>query len=135
MASWKMSIRAKLTLAFFFLILMAVITTGFSINGILRTKRGGGTEIQFAEQIHSSLVEREVEHVRWALNLQEHLIVESAENFSIELDPTECNLGKWLAGEGGLQELLASFPPHLEQGVCRIGCTPPSSAAPLRPGY
>ena len=108
MASWKMSIRAKLTLAFFFLILMAVITTGFSINGILRTKRGG-TEIQFAEQIHSSLVEREVEHVRWALNLQEHLIVESAENFSIELDPNKCNLGKWLAGEG-LQELLESLP-------------------------
>lgn len=117
MASWKMSIRSKLVLAFFFLISMAVLTTGLSINGLLKTK-DGVAQIQSAEQIFSSLVQREMEHVRWALNLQEYLIEQTAQDFSLELDPTKCNLGKWLVGEE-LGEFLIRFP-HLELGFAEL---------------
>lgn len=104
----NLSIRAKLTLSFIFLILMALVTNGFNASGMLTTKSRWSVA-QEAENTHVSLLQREVEHLRWALNLQNYIISGSADDFAIELDPTKCNLGKWLASED-FQQLLVHFP-------------------------
>jgi len=62
MSRWRITIRTKLRIGFLFLIVMALITTGISINGIQKT-REAASRIQAAEQIYASLVQREVEHV------------------------------------------------------------------------
>lgn len=117
MSRWRITIRTKLRIGFLFLIVMALITTGISINGIQKT-REAASRIQAAEQIYASLVQREVEHVRWSLHLQDYIIDGTADNFSIELDPTQCNLGKWLLGEE-LEDVVARYP-HLKEGFAAL---------------
>lgn len=62
-----------------------------------------------SEDSHTSLMQREIEHLQWVMVLQEHLISESAEGFSLQLDPTKCNLGQWLGSED-FQHLLERYP-------------------------
>ena len=59
----NLSIRAKLTLSFIFLILMALVTNGFNASGMLTTKSRWSVA-QEAENTHVSLLQREVEHLR-----------------------------------------------------------------------
>jgi len=55
---------------------------------------------------------------RWSLHLQDYIIDGTADNFSIELDPTQCNLGKWLLGEE-LEDVVARYP-HLKEGFAAL---------------
>ncbi|NLJ81409.1 MAG: HAMP domain-containing protein [Firmicutes bacterium] len=103
-----LSIRNKLLLSFFVMILLAAVTNGFSLKGIFET-RDGGLKLQEAEKLYAALLEREVEHLRWALHLHEYLVTQSVQDFDLEVDPTQCNLGKWLGSEE-LQHLVSSLP-------------------------
>ncbi len=104
----KMSIGKKLGLSFFLLILVVVITNGLGTKGIL-TLKDQWDQMQEAEELHISLVQREIEHLRWAMELQEYLIFGSSERLTLELDPTKCNFGKWLGSEDFIL-LLEHYP-------------------------
>ena len=104
----RMSIGKKLGLSFFALILVVIITNGINTSGIL-TIRNQWEMAQDIEALHTSLVQREIEHLQWVMKLQEYVILGAADHFEIEMDPTKCNLGKWLASED-FAHLLEHYP-------------------------
>ena len=104
----NLSIRAKLTLSFITLIVMALIASGFSAKGIFTTQESWLVAHE-ADDIFMSLLQREIEHLEWALNLQGYIIGQSADNFTLEVDPTKCNLGQWL-GSDEFKLMLVHFP-------------------------
>lgn len=108
MALRNLSLRAKLTLSFVCLIVMALITSGLSVKGILTTQESW-LRAHEADDLYASLLQREVEHLSWALTLQSHIIDQSVGQFGLEVDPTKCNLGQWLAGDE-YQQMLLFFP-------------------------
>jgi methyl-accepting chemotaxis protein len=79
------------------------------------------------------LREKKVGHLTWLNRLGDSLIDPSADKISVEIDPTKCSLGKWLASKD-VEELKKSDPefavaleavvaPHkeLHQGADKIG--------------
>lgn len=94
----NLSIRTKLTLSFFVLILLTLGASGFSTQGILSTQENW-LLVHETDAMFSFLLERQIEHMDWALNLQNYIITQSVTDFAIEVDPTKCNLGLWLASD------------------------------------
>ena len=94
----KMSIGKKLGLSFIVLILVVAITNGLTTRGILNI-RGQWELAQEVEGLHTSLMQREIEHLEWVMGLQEYLISGATQSISLQMDPTQCNLGQWLASE------------------------------------
>lgn len=91
----KLSIGKKLGLGFLVLILVVVVTNLVSIFGSTAI-RDRWERSEAWEGLHSSLLQREIEHLHWANQLQNYLVRQSAQGFALELDPTQCNLGQWL---------------------------------------
>jgi methyl-accepting chemotaxis protein len=108
MSFTRLSIGKKLGLGFLILVLVVIFTNLVSTFGLL-TIREKWELTEDSEDLHTSLMQREIEHLQWVMVLQEHLISESAEGFSLQLDPTKCNLGQWLGSED-FQHLLERYP-------------------------
>ncbi|MDA3902462.1 MAG: methyl-accepting chemotaxis protein [Desulfuromusa sp.] len=53
------------------------------------------------------LTEKELDHTRWAVNIQE-AIINKDNGVKIQLDPTKCSLGKFLYGEEGNKAAAAN---------------------------
>ncbi len=104
----KMSIGNKLGLSFLVLILVITITNGVTTTGILNI-RGQAELVQETEELHTSLMQREIEHLQWVMGLQEHLISGATHSISLQMDPTKCNLGQWLASDD-FAHLLEHYP-------------------------
>jgi methyl-accepting chemotaxis protein len=104
----KMSIGKKLGLSFLVLVLMMALASAVTTTGILSIRRQ--TDLaQGSEDLHTSLLQREIEHLRWVMGLQEYLISGVSQPINLQMDPTKCNLGQWLASDG-FSHLLESFP-------------------------
>ena len=106
----KLSIGKKLGLGFSVLIVVLIITNVLGTTGLMNIQnRWEMTEE--ARNLHATLMQRELEHLQWVMQLQDYLILESVEGFSLQLDPTKCNLGQWLGSED-LDHLLESYPEY-----------------------
>lgn len=104
----RLSIGKKLGLGFLVLILLLVVSNSIGTVGLLAI-RDRWEISEETEELHVSLMYREVEHLQWVMQLQDYLIAESVDNFSLQLDPTKCNLGQWL-GSDSFDHLLEVYP-------------------------
>lgn len=78
----RMSIGKKLGLGFLVLILLLVVSNFIGTAGLLTIiERWETTED--TEELHVSLMYREIEHLQWVMQLQDYLISESVEDFSL----------------------------------------------------
>ncbi|NLM41321.1 MAG: HAMP domain-containing protein [Firmicutes bacterium] len=109
----RLSIGKKLSLGFLILILVVAVVNLVSIFGINVIKDHWEQSEEW-EALQSSLQQREIEHLHWVNQLQTHLVQESVEGFSLELDPTRCNLGQWLAS-AEFQRMLEQYPSLAEE--------------------
>ena len=117
----KMSIGKKLGISFLVMLLLMTFVNGVSITGMFAV-RNQWDLVREIEDLDTSLTQREAEHLQWVMGLQEYLISGATQSISLEMDPTQCNLGKWLASEeiDGLieryplfqQELGRLYEPH-----------------------
>ncbi|HAI53018.1 MAG TPA: hypothetical protein DCL99_07055 [Firmicutes bacterium] len=104
----RLSIGKKLGLGFFVLIVAMALANVVSIFGT-RAILDRWELSEELEVLHVDLQQREIEHLQWAMQLQNHLVSGSVEGFAIELDPTRCNLGRWLASDQ-FQRLQEQYP-------------------------
>lgn len=104
----KLSIGKKLALSFIVLILVMLVTNTLNITSI-STIRSQWEKTQVTEQMQMIVAEREMDHLRWVMELQEYLISGATQAMELELDPTKCNLGRWLASED-FDNLIAEYP-------------------------
>jgi len=104
----QMSIGKKLGFSFLVLILVMAITNGLTTMGIFtfREQWETGREIK---DLHTSLLQREVEHLEWVMGLQEYIISGATQSITLQMDPTKCNLGQWLQSDD-FAHLLERYP-------------------------
>ncbi len=92
-----------------FLLLMVLLTAGnsfWSINSILHSNE------EYVEAAHNSnfMVEKEVDHLKW-INKVKDLFLHNEAKLDVQLDHTQCGLGKFIYGEAG--QHVASLDPEL----------------------
>ena len=72
-------------------------------------------EVDECDAINIAVLEREVAHLQWTRTLMEYLSASDGAKLEVGMDPTQCSLGKWLAGEapGKLTELIPQSVEHV----------------------
>jgi methyl-accepting chemotaxis protein len=88
------------------MLLVVSLTARYDIGGIV----GEGVEAAAGNKLRSELLQREVDHLKWAQNVGSY-VHDETKNLNVELDPTQCGLGKWYYGSGrqGAESLLADL--------------------------
>ncbi|MDX2479068.1 MAG: methyl-accepting chemotaxis protein [Desulfuromusa sp.] len=95
------------------LVLMLVILV-WGISG-LSTTVSNGKEMAAGNGLRGELLAREVDHLNWTKKVSTFLTDENVTELAVQLDHTQCAMGKWLYGEGRKQaELLV---PALSQDL------------------
>lgn len=109
----KMSIGKKLGLSFLALILMMAITNGTTLLRLLVAEEQWQDATEITE-MQMSLAQREIEHLQWVMGLQEYLISGATQEITLQLDPTLCNLGLWMASDE-FAHLIEHYPAFEQQ--------------------
>ncbi|MDR9502653.1 MAG: CZB domain-containing protein, partial [Desulfurivibrionaceae bacterium] len=98
----KMNLGVKIGAGFGAVLLVLAVVATWSILGI-------GTIIYDAEEViegnklHGVLVQREVDHLNWAGQVNALLTDRHITELTVETDPHKCGFGQWLYGEGRLE--------------------------------
>ena len=85
-----------LTLVLLFAVLMVAGNSIWSINGILSANR----DFSSAAGTNTFMVAKEVDHLAWIKQVQD-LFVANRKTLDVQLDHTQCGLGKFLHGDEG----------------------------------
>jgi len=115
--SWKnLKMSMKFTLGFGAVLLLLVLVAfwaGGGINSIVKNAE----EVIGGNALRGEMVQREVDHLKWANALNELLTDDHVTELSIETDHHKCGFGKWYYGEGRSKalELVPELAPLLEQ--------------------
>jgi methyl-accepting chemotaxis protein len=95
----QMSIGKRIAYGFggvvFLLAVVAVFAT-VGINGIV----GNASEVIDGNQLRAQMVQRELDHLNWANQVNALLTDEHVTVLDVQTDPTKCGFGKWYFGEG-----------------------------------
>ncbi|SEA23481.1 methyl-accepting chemotaxis sensory transducer [Desulfuromusa kysingii] len=95
----NLKIGAKMAvLAGSILILMFVILL-WGISGLTRTVHNG-EEMAAGNVLRGELLAREVDHLNWVKHVSAFLTDDNVTKLDVQMDHTQCALGKWLYGEG-----------------------------------
>lgn len=113
----RLKIGTKIMLlAVSILCLMAVIMA-WSVNGLSTTVKNG-EEMAAGNSLRGELLAREVDHLNWTKKISTFLTDDNVTELDVQMDHTQCALGKWLYGEGRKEaELLV---PELAQSLKAI---------------
>lgn len=91
---WLMNLklRSKFTMAFGVVLVLMLAMAGISIWGERYTTAQYEAAIERMEDVRFQ-VEMEAQHVKWALDLSQSLL--TGDEFTGQLDHTQCNFGQW----------------------------------------
>lgn len=89
--SWKLW---GLTLFLLFAILLVAGSSVWSLNKLMSANH----RLEIASDTNTFMVEKEVDHLGFLKKIQD-LFLENQPTLNVELDPTQCSLGKFLYGE------------------------------------
>ncbi|NBC30483.1 MAG: HAMP domain-containing protein [Spirochaetes bacterium] len=97
---WKdFRLGVKLTIGFGVVLLVLaalVIWAVMGVQGIVNN----ASEVITGNKLRGDLVQREVDHLNWANEVNALITDEHVHDLSVETDPTQCAFGKWFYGEG-----------------------------------
>jgi len=111
------SIRAKLVAAAVFSTLL-IFSVGLSgLSGMTRMQKIRD-RVEKLEDADISLMQREIDHLHWALEAGEFQSDESITRVKAEGDPTQCAFGKWYYGEE--RRLLEKSVPEVMEALVEI---------------
>jgi methyl-accepting chemotaxis protein len=115
--NWKnLSIKGKLGAGFGLILALLVIVAGWSILGIGGIVGNAG-EVIDGNKLKASIVQREVDHLVWAVKLNALLTDEHVTELDVQTDPRKCALGKWYYGDErrAAEELVPVIKPLLSE--------------------
>jgi len=104
----RLTIGKKMVLGFGCMIMVLLISNTLGFIGLGRVIESGAEAIH-GKDIDKELTQREVDHLVWVNKLNEFLDDSNQKPLDIQLDHTQCNLGKWLYG-GARKEAEKKFP-------------------------
>jgi len=95
----RLKIGTKIMLlALSILCLMAVIMA-WGITGLSTTVKDG-EEMAAGNRLRGELLAREVDHLNWTKKVSTFLTDDNVTELDVQMDHTQCALGKWLYGDG-----------------------------------
>lgn len=102
-----LSVGKKLGVGFALVLIWLLAVGLFNHLGILNI-RNHGDELLLAGDLRQTLTLREIDHLLWSDRLRDILDEGSSAHFDVELDPTKCQLGRWLLSDERrrLEEML-----------------------------
>lgn len=105
-------IIVKLGMAFGILILLLAVLGLTGYRGMQSTYSSTARTLE-ANDINAFALEKEIDHLKWMASLAEFAEDPEARRLAVEIDHTQCSLGKFLYGEGRRQaeDLVPSLVP------------------------
>ena len=112
------------------ILLLLAVSMVWTIRGVGTIVRDG-QEVSGGNRLRGELLQREVDHLKWAQTVGQFVYNPAVKELTVQLDPTQCGFGKWYYGEG-LKEAEALLPalkspfaaieePHRKlHGSCRL---------------
>nr|WP_320050909.1 methyl-accepting chemotaxis protein [uncultured Desulfuromonas sp.] len=113
----NLKIDTKLLLLIGFLLLLLGATVVLSITGLTATVHDG-EEMAAGNRLRGELLAREVDHLNWAKHVSLFLTDPHVETLDVQLDHTQCALGKWLYGPG--RQEAETLVPALKEDLKKI---------------
>lgn len=93
-----MKLRTQISLGFGSVLLLLLITAVLSVNSLSTLLNNSG-QVVTADNLRTSLVEREVDHLNWTAKLNAFVFDEQVHDLDVQLDHTQCKFGLWYYGE------------------------------------
>ncbi len=109
--SWKdISLGKKILIGIGMVMLMLGLIAAWSIYGVGRIVEGG-IEATDGSKLRGELLQREVDHLRWAQVLGQYVYNDGVTELKVQLDHTQCGFGKWYYGNGraAAEKLLSAL--------------------------
>lgn len=122
--SWKdIRFSGKIMIGIGAVLLMLSLVSIWAVKGISSIVRGG-MEAAGGNKLRSELLQREVDHLKWAQDVGRFVYDDAVRALNVQLDHTRCGFGNWYYGKGrqdaeamlpALKEALVSIErPHKE---------------------
>ena len=100
---WKdIRFSGKMMIGIGTVLVLLIVVAVWSIYGI-NTIVGNGLEVAAGNRLRSELLQREVDHLKWAQEVGKYVYDDKVSELNVQLDDTQCNFGKWYYGEGRKQ--------------------------------
>ncbi|HKL49363.1 MAG TPA: methyl-accepting chemotaxis protein [Desulfuromonadales bacterium] len=114
---WKdLGLAPKFAMGFGVVLLLLILVSvwsGFGVKGIVND----AAEVIAGNKLRGEMVQREVDHLKWAISLNALLTDDTVHGLDIETDHRKCGLGQWYYGEGRqrAEQLLPQLSSVLDQ--------------------
>ncbi len=95
----NMGLAAKISSGFAVVLVLLGIMTAITLNRLMTIKEESRSSVDYANY-NTLMTEKEVDHLKWTREL-ESLFLGNLEKVDIQLDHTQCGLGKFIYGEEG----------------------------------
>jgi methyl-accepting chemotaxis protein len=92
------TLGTKITTGFVLVLILLVITAAWGIRGLMQVRQESELVIE-ADNLRTDMVQREVDHLDWEAKLARFVFDDHVHDLDIELDHTQCSLGRWYYGE------------------------------------
>jgi methyl-accepting chemotaxis protein len=106
----NLSISKKLGVGFGAVLLVLIFVVSVNYSG-LSSIESNASEMVTGNAIQGEMLQREVDHFAWAKVVADAVINEHVTEVKVQLDPTQCGLGKFLSGD--LRRLFETTLPGL----------------------
>ena len=90
---------------------LLVLVAAWSGSGI-RNIVGNAEEVIAGNQLRGEMVQREVDHLKWAGALNALLTDDEVTTLDIQTDHRLCGFGKWFYGTGRAEAVITSYSIH-----------------------
>ncbi|MCF7913828.1 MAG: CZB domain-containing protein [Spirochaetaceae bacterium] len=114
--SWKnMKLGTKFVVGFGVVIILVVVVGGWSIVGINEIV-DNASEVIDGNKLRGTIVQREVDHLNWTIDLNSLLNNDEVHELQVETDPRQCAFGQWYYSDERVQaeQMVPELRPILE---------------------
>ncbi len=110
----NMTIGRRIGLGFGIVLALLGLAAAFSVSGVTRITGSAG-EVIAGNQIKGEMIQREVDHLAWAMQVNNVLRGDRAAAGKVQTDPHRCGFGEWYYGDGrrAAEQLLPELAPIL----------------------
>jgi methyl-accepting chemotaxis protein len=127
-----LKLSKKFTMAFGIILLLLTVISSWAIFGI-REIVVDANQVIWGNMLRGEMVQRTVDHMDWAIELNALLTDENVTELTVQTDPTKCAFGKWYYSDASKQaeERLPMLKPilaaieephnHLHTSAVKIG--------------
>lgn len=116
--SWQnIRMSGKFAIGFGVMLLLLTLVATWSIFGVGNIV-GNAKEVIAGNALRAEMIQREVDHLTWANQVNALLTNDEVSELSVQTDPHKCGFGEWYYGEGRKQ--AEALVPELKETLAQI---------------